>query len=601
MTKQPDDNPANVLEQIKQVGRAFGKQLSQGKSPRIEKFLSQVPAEAQENLFANLIGIEVNYRQRKGETPTSDEYLRRFPKYKKEVRRVFFEPTMGSVDSSASTDGDDQTASLRSRGHDSDALAPTYELPDANHLGDYELIRKLGQGGMGVVYEARHTKTNNRVALKTLLTGGDGQPIDANKLYRFRKEFRRLSEINHPNLVGMQSLEVDGDRWFFTMDLIDGEDFLSYVRPDDQLDSSRLRSSLKQLARGVMELHRRGIIHRDLKPSNVLVSPDGHVTILDFGLAAQLQRTGDMTQTKSGLFAGTPPYAAPEQMFGERTEASDWYAFGTMLFEALAGERPFQDPDPMQLLRMKQEHDPPTLAGRADLPGDLSALADGLLRREPGLRLTGAAVGDVLKLEEETRQPGSTRESYGSSGSSGSVDAGELDLREFEDEEIVLIGRETQLAQMEEIRREFLETRHPQVVWITGLSGEGKSSLVETFLRPLRKGNEMLVLSGRCYDRESVPFKAVDCLIDSLVGYLRSHSDSEIVRILPDDIAMLAHLFPLLNRVHAIDSRRNRQVQSIDSKQIRYRAFEALRELLVLCVRIPPRHVPSYGVDRTGR
>ena len=213
---------------------------------------------------------------------------------------------------------------------------------------------------MGIVYEARHTKTNNRVALKTLLTGGDGQQINADKLYRFRKEFRRLSEINHPNLVGMQSLEVDGDRWFFTMDLIDGEDFLSYVRPDDQLDEERLRSCLKQLATGVMELHRRGIIHRDLKPSNVLVSPEGHVTILDFGLAAQLQRAGDMTQTKSGMFAGTPPYAAPEQMFGERTEASDWYAFGTMLFEALAGERPFQDPDPMKLLRMKQEQDPPT-------------------------------------------------------------------------------------------------------------------------------------------------------------------------------------------------------------------------------------------------
>ena len=110
----------------------------------------------------------------------------------------------------------------------------------------------------------------------------------------------------------------------------------------------------------------------------MLVSQEGHVTILDFGLAAQLQRTADMTQTKSGLFAGTPPYAAPEQMFGERTEASDWYAFGTMLFEALAGERPFQDPDPMKLLRMKQEQDPPQLADRDGVPSDLSKLADGL-------------------------------------------------------------------------------------------------------------------------------------------------------------------------------------------------------------------------------
>ena len=515
MTSNPDDNPANILEQIRKLSRDFGKQISQGKSPRIQKFLSQISEEGRADLFSNLLGIETNYRRSKGESPSSAEYAKRFPQYKKQVRRAFFEPTMGSADSSASTDGDDQTASLRSPGRDVDALEPTFELPDTNHLGDYELIRKLGQGGMGIVYEAQHTKTNNRVALKTLLTGGGGQQINADKLYRFRKEFRRLSEINHPNLVGMQSLEVDDDCWFFTMDLIDGEDFLGYVRPDDRLNEARLRSCLKQLATGVLELHRRGIIHRDLKPSNVLVSPDGHVTILDFGLAAQLQRSADLTQTKSGMFAGTPPYAAPEQMFGERTEASDWYAFGTMLFEALAGERPFRDPDPMKLLRMKQEHDPPLLADRDDVPSDLSALADGLLRREPGLRLLSDAIGAVLGLAEGTRIPGSTRDSQ---GSAGSADAGNAELEEFEEEEILLIGREKQLAQLEKIKQEFLETHQPQVVWITGLSGEGKSSLVGKFLRAIRKSEELLVLSGRCYDRESVPFKAIDSIIDPLTS-----------------------------------------------------------------------------------
>ena len=165
--------------------------------------------------------------------------------------------------------------------------------------------------GWGLFTKLDIRRTNNRVALKTLPTGSDGQQVNAEQLHRFRKEFRRLSEINHPNLVGMQSLEVDGDHWFFTMDLVEGVDFLSYVRPNDHFDEERLRSCLKQLATGVIELHRRGIIHRDLKPSNVLVSPDGHVTILDFGLAAELQRAGDMTQTKSGMFAGTPPLCRP--------------------------------------------------------------------------------------------------------------------------------------------------------------------------------------------------------------------------------------------------------------------------------------------------
>ena len=89
---------------------------------------------------------------------------------------------------------------------------------------------------------------------------------------------------------------------------------------------------------------------------------DGRVSILDFGLAAEMQRTQDMTQTKSGMFAGTPRYAAPEQMFGERTEASDWYAFGTMLYEALVGEPPFTAKDQMQLLRDKQNLEAPTLS-----------------------------------------------------------------------------------------------------------------------------------------------------------------------------------------------------------------------------------------------
>ena len=580
MTSKPDDNPANLLEQIRKLTRDFGKQISQGKSPRIQKFLSQISEEGHADLFFNLLGIETNYRRSKGESPTSDEYVRRFPQFKKQVRRAFFEPTMGSVDSSASTDGDDQTASLRSPNQVSDAFAPTYELPDANRLGDYELIRKLGQGGMGIVYEARHTKTNNRVALKTLLTGGDGQQINADKLYRFRKEFRRLSEINHPNLVGMQSLEVDGDRWFFTMDLIDGEDFLNYVRPDDRLDEERLRSCLKQLATGVLELHRRGIIHRDLKPSNVLVSSEGHVTILDFGLAAQLQRNSDMTQTKSGMFSGTPPYAAPEQLFGERTEASDWYAFGTMLFEALAGERPFQDPDPMKLLRMKQEQDPPQLSDRDDLPSDLAELTDGLIAREASSRWRGEAIAQVLQLNDPTRTHGTTHGSAGTQGSSGSIGDEEIDLETLPDEEIVLVGREEQLAQLESARQEMLERRQPILVWISGLSGEGKSSLCEKFVHPLRNGTEMLVLAGRCYDRESVPFKAVDSIIESLVRYLRSSEGRWLQSEQPEDVEFLAQVFPLLRRVDWIAQRKIDDLQRTEPQKIRGRAFYGLRQLL---------------------
>jgi tetratricopeptide (TPR) repeat protein len=167
-----------------------------------------------------------------------------------------------------------------------------------------------------------------------------------------------------------------------------------------------------------------------------------------------------------------------------------------------------------------------------------------------------------------------TRESH------GSTESADDELAPTLVEEQVLIGREQQLAQLEQVREELLLTCQPQVVMISGLSGEGKSALADAFLQPLRLGTEMLVLSGRCYDRESVPFKAIDCLIDSLVSFLRGRKLDQLAELLPDDVAMLAHIFPLLRRVSAIADRCGTGAPTVDSKQIRYRAFAALRDLL---------------------
>ncbi|MDP1559782.1 MAG: protein kinase [Pirellulaceae bacterium] len=584
MNNQAGDAGINIFEQISQICREFRKLLVDGQTPRIEIYLARIMENGRETLFSNLLEVEVNFRQRKSERLDSDEYVRRFPQYAKQIRRAFFEPTMGSMDSSDSTDG--ETRAVKNAASPMDT--PTFDSPAANRLGDYELVRELGRGGMGVVYEARHTKTGNRVALKTLPTGHDGQELNADRLHRFRKEFRSLSEINHPNLVGMQSLEVDGAQWFFTMDLIEGEDFLSFVRPQDVLDESRLRDALKQLARGIMALHQRRIIHRDLKPSNVLVERHGRVAILDFGLVAEMQKVTDVTQTRSAMFAGTPRYAAPEQMLGQRSEASDWYALGVMLYESLTGELPFAAKNPMELLRLKHEQNPPSLSGRADLPSDMAELVDGLLKRVPTERLSSAVIGARLQLADETRAHSSTG-TAGSTGSSGSMaDEDEPNFLEPQEEEIVLIGRETQLAQLEEARQEMLRTRQPVVVWVTGLSGEGKSSLVEKFLGPLRRGTEMLVLSGRCYDRESVPFKVIDSFIEPLVRFLRSQKAAILEQLLPPDIEMLAQLFPVLGRVPPIANRRGRKISGLDDKQLRNLAFAALRDLMTNIARTTP-------------
>lgn len=543
-----------TFEEIQQLCREFRRKLRSGQVVRLEDYLGRVEEASREMLFQNLLHIDIEYQRRQGEEPSSENYIRRFPDYARLVRQAFFESTLMTMNSGVETPADEDTVMIGA-------------LP-ARRLGDYELLREFGRGGFGVVYEARHVKRGDVVALKTLplpQNERNAPQDDAERLHRFRREFRSLCDINHPNLVGMQSLEVDGRQWFFTMDVVDGVDFLEYVRPGGRLDEERLRGSLQQLVPGIIALHRRGIVHRDLKPGNVFVGSDGHVTIMDFGLVAELQRQTNQTMSmKSQQFAGTPRYAAPEQTRGIRSAASDWYALGVMLYEAITGKPPFTGSH-VEVVVHKQTDDAPKLTGRKDVPQDLAELVDGLLRRDP----------DDRPSENVLAQR------FDAAGKSASYDLVDSHVSALTDSaNTSLVGRERQLAELEQARSELLATGAPTAVFISGRSGEGKTALAEKFLHKPRLSEDMVVLSGRCYDRESVPFKAIDCLIDALVACLRSKPGDDVRSLLPDDITMLAQLFPVLRRVEAIAERTSRSIVGIDSRQIRYRAFAALGELL---------------------
>jgi serine/threonine protein kinase len=225
----------------------------------------------------------------------------------------------------------------------------------------FVIQRRLGEGGFGVVYEARDVQKDSSVALKTL------RHFTPDSLYRFKREFRSLADITHPNLVQLYELLSDADEWFFTMELVSGRSFVEHVwdgdRPQmetirlmdiasmptihrgtgDGLPASparidRLDAALPQLVEGVAALHRARSIHRDLKPSNVLVSLLGRVVLLDFGLIRDI---GTDLTLQSAHIAGTPAYMSPEQASGlPLTPASDWYSAGVMLFQCLTGELP---------------------------------------------------------------------------------------------------------------------------------------------------------------------------------------------------------------------------------------------------------------------
>jgi tetratricopeptide (TPR) repeat protein len=412
--------------------------------------------------------------------------------------------------------------------------------------GRLQVTRKIGEGGMGAVYEAFDAERRTAVALKTIL-----EP-DAVGIYGLKNEFRALADVRHPNLVALHELFFDSDHWFFTMDIVDGEPFDRWVRPRGRLDEDRLRSALAELTRAVKVIHSAGKLHRDLKPSNVLVTPSGRVIVLDFGLVADPQ-LGGRGQTGSGaMLVGTPEYMSPEQAAGGRASAaSDFYALGVMTYEALSGELPYAG-TAGEILASKQWGDPrPLLAHEG--PADLRELTRRLLARDPTARPDAQELATALHFVGEEAPPSAP-----------------LPARR------ALLARDAELASLREAYGETLAGRAVVVV-VDGESGIGKTALCQTFLDEMRLERRAAVLQGRCYERESLPFKAFDPLMDELTRYLRGLAPDQAAALMPRDVFALAKLFPVLGRVAPIADAPVRD--GLAPAELRRRAFDALGEL----------------------
>jgi predicted ATPase len=429
------------------------------------------------------------------------------------------------------------------------------------HSGRFHIRGELGGGGMGVVYEAEDALTQATVALK-LLRHAEGE-----ELYRFKHEFRQVASLRgHPNLVRLGELFCEEGQWFFTMELVRGTTFVEYVRVSDAarpFDEARLRSALEQLVEGLRALHRAGHVHCDIKPSNVLVSDEGRVVLLDFGLAMRVNRIGEDPETRPGML-GTAPYMAPEQPEANRIgPAVDLYATGVMLFEALTGALPFDGP-PLQLMRDKQLQMPP--APRTivpSVPADLDRLCLELLDRDPARRPTAAALcarlrGDVPVRAED---PASDAD-YGG------------------EPHTPFIGRAGELSALEAAFA-AVDRDGTASLLIAGEPGIGKTALAEEFLRRARAAApSLLVLSGRCYEQEYVPFKAFDGIVDGISHYLKLLPPVEAAALLPSGIHILATLFPVLRRVPVIAMAVPLRRGVDNTSQMRARAFEDLKALL---------------------
>jgi len=473
---------------------------------------------------------------------------------------------------------------------------PTFDAGDR-----FEVRRQLGSGGMGVVYEAYDRELHALVALKTL------HHTEGPWLARFKREFRTMHDLAHPNLVTLGEFFDGPTDPFFSMELVRGVDFLAYVRgtpgaapstntrspgardawptrslhsPADPrreavaftpvaYDEARLRAALRQLARGIAALHGVGKVHRDIKPTNIMVTEDGRVVLLDFGLV-----TGSEVSHRStgDAIVGTVEYTSPEQaLSGRVTPAADLYSMGVLLFEALTGTLPHTGRSAYELIMEKQQVVPP--APRQLVPAtaeDLDALCTALLQLDPDAR---PLAPDVL-VRLETTSPSLALAPAVSSP------------------EPPFVGRVAELAAL---RATYDSVRDdPLILFVEGASGVGKSQLVDRFLDRLALDEpDAVVLTGRCYEREVVPFKALDGIADSLARYLARLPAVELAAVMPIRPALLARLFPVLRRVEAIAAAP--VVPDVpDPQDQRLRMFAAFRELFL---RLAERHRLVWYID----
>ena len=282
-------------------------------------------------------------------------------------------------------------------------------------LSHYRVTAKLGEGGMGEVYRATDSRLGREVAIKVL---PEAVASDADRLARFELEARTVAGLNHPNIVVLHSIEEEEGIRFLTMELVEGESLDCQVEPDG-LPIARVMELGIAIADALAAAHEKGVVHRDLKPANVMLTREGRVKVLDFGLAKlEAPDAGlDVTQaatlaaplSAAGQVVGTVPYMAPEQVRGEAVDSrTDVFALGILLYELATGRRPFEG-STLGVISTAILRDAPAALStvRVDVPADLDRIVARCLEKEPSARFqTALELGEALRHMRQAREGG---------------------------------------------------------------------------------------------------------------------------------------------------------------------------------------------------
>ncbi|TWU28182.1 serine/threonine-protein kinase [Bythopirellula polymerisocia] len=309
--------PIAALERIDDLCAEFERKWQSNEPPTIESMLAKdISPVEQDVLLAELIVLDIDYRRRRGETPTKQEYLDRFQEKSKVINDVL---------------------------NEGDRRIGAFEPPTVGRLAELfpalEIIELIGAGGMGAVYKARQSGLDRLVALKIL---PEEFGHDVKFALRFTREARTLAKLSHPNIVSVYEFGNVEDTYYFLMEFVDGSTLRDIVKAG-QLAPEHALAIVPHLCDALQFAHDKGIVHRDIKPENILVAVDGVVKIADFGLSRILGNESQQEMlTGTHQVMGTPRYMAPEQLEGSHNvdHRADIYSLGVVFYEMLTGELP---------------------------------------------------------------------------------------------------------------------------------------------------------------------------------------------------------------------------------------------------------------------
>ncbi len=379
-----------LVRRIDEVCRRFEAEWRQGRQPHIADYLVEIPDEGQSALRAELEALERELNQ-------ADETIARgkstsvaeSPTVAPAEPPTYPIPGMArqSVHEDATVAPDDQATLDHGASTTVNAADPS---PDrVRYFGDYEIVREIARGGMGVVFQARQVSLNRPVALKMILAGQLANDTDVKRFY---SEAESAANLDHPAIVPIYEVGQHEGQHYFSMGFVEGQS-LSQRLADGPLPAREAAELMRRVCEAIEYAHQHGVIHRDLKPANILLDQNGNPRVTDFGLAKKIQ--GDSGLTGSGQIMGTPSHMPREQASGKRGEvgpAADVYALGATLYALVTGRPPFQAATPMDtVIQLISDEPVPPRRLNASIPHDLETICLKCLEKEPGKRYASAA------------------------------------------------------------------------------------------------------------------------------------------------------------------------------------------------------------------